>query len=1694
MSSDRVSLKLRRIADVTKKPRERFTALTDMKNEGFTEAETREIFSKGTNGVTVQQLYSEFTQASDVESETRGKQLTVTEVLGVMGILRSLLIHNAEKVASESWYLPFFEQQVLCYLHVENHIAVRRAALELLVAVIEIKFAPKFVAPVATSPTDEVASQRQDSSGSVVDRATVNLLLSAIDWDFFRATYNAPIVLPNFILEIRQTRHHFVPTRLRSITAGTDVDREKEAMAMLRLVLLDVFTTPALPGPPRVAFWYNFLYCHVLPIVLPVQGYRAGVVRIQTWDGFAHGKHRRMHQLLIDSLQHLRSDPSRFAATFGSSLDSMKLALMIITDVLRDPDASEAPSAVKACVMLTSFLRNPPAFFEAAVHEVLGSWVGEGLPDACVGFLVAASSSSSDLGVFQALVEAYCELLLVAVQSSAVRLSDATRDKATLRIGHIAGALSRAAAAKPSVHLDEVVPYTCQAFWTAISYTIPIASSRFTSLTSPIFLSVEAAIVAAGTAPGATAHPPLSYMIRCWSYLVLYACRAFAALDRSALPSFAFPLSSSSTASASGPSGGGATAVALLEFRSKRMPVPTEQCSRSICEAMRTASAVSSSGDPIHNPALGVLTEALHNLLHNLVDDSLPTRKGKCIALCEVVRILCHGSRSGALSSLPSPSLFFVEPDSLAKMVVPYLMIASHLAETPAGPQDQWPPAAGKPKLSIVAKEALECMSELLALPRSPGRPMDRTVFSLVMNRIDEVLAQGLSGAVNLEECPGRILSQLARNNTSSLASRPSGSVFVNGHQGITLYSHRLFSTALAVFSEIEPMKGSALTSFLDSKSAALNTAQWAMTFLLGHEGLDENKALENNESLISAFGNALRSTYSGDGHILIFVRTVWQAITPAQAKYPHGQLTRTCAQLFSLVLRCSQPIVLDSTSWSVLCGLADIVCVHWNTLDRSQSMLPHYSSSLLLVESLIERMSLGTPSEVSVVDLLYSRFVTTLCATIMYHVNNWLSTRYTGEALLMMLSLLSDLTTRAGRLHIFSYAPQPHHRVPLAQLVADVCNFILCANTTHRYAISHIPGSPKERRMNIMRITNAYELIQEAELDSSNSKRPHQGATSAAVFLVVPPEEASGRKWSGPAVTVSTGEGQGSTTAGDTPAAGTPNPASPLQPNLLSPSAVGHAAQEIHQSLLLLESTVPNEVSDRHEWRGLFNSTSSENTNCGQSLLDSGFKVGDFSALYLREESLDSGGRRRLLLESHTAVGNFAWLVDACVCPSHEASVSAQSTQERAQVPIVNLKEPAATLESILEDYAGPHTCPRELSGKALTFSSPLVSSTSIEHRREQSLTSFVPATFPVNKFQLAAKRDKNGFGGAAGSSVASGEQKRDDAAPIPTSPLSSSSPCTPAQTPAASVAASPLSIVKLSRATILFSFAVSIGLTGLPDPSVKVKPHSSSVHGSSFYKLMGQEQLPLLFDSVRPGPGELTDGDTNPRVRSQTQIAVLNFSCSSATNAMQRDLFSHFGVGDLSSSSSKDTAAKTSSWQAASGHDVVLFLLDRPRALTITNEQIFHVVLCDSYLAVASAWAQIKQQYNGTVATACVLLAPGPSQETVFSFCGRTSDAAPLLAPISDGTAVTMPQVALMLRAAAITSCGPFRRCLRNSSTVIAATSSLSSSQQQFLAGSGSASGQVKEQPLGARAVRDSFIRALRPSAADMATVFSL
>ncbi|CUF60745.1 Hypothetical protein, putative [Bodo saltans] len=949
--SERVANKLKQLTLAKRTTRERMQSLieTRMPSEGFTVDDFRELYSKHASLILA--LYQEFMTTVDGEATSKGKLLSTIEAGNVMFVLKDLMIYNASKIAhGDGWELPFFLKELPCFLHQETHIIVRRQGVDALATLISLRAA---AAPAASS-MEEGGSD--GVAATLVP--LMHLLLSSLDWEFLRTTYGSVTTLPNIISgDVRRGRHDCLPPRARySATSNGADERLRETTAMLKRLIVESLTDKPdspLSSPQALQLWTNYFHHHIAPLFTPTIALASGLVHGATLHGFLSGVHPVVHGVLVDLIAQLTSPQrddlvksGRLLQTIAATSAGAKFVIGILTEAVRNPSVETAAFNLKALTLWSTCLRQlggavvaetSTSFSTAAfvalpevrqhVYWWLGNVLGGGDGDNTIHVAATllslqvqnceASSATSSalpslapsplvvLGSLQGLVEAYAEWMMLVASSGATSAASsvasasqcvpiAIREQAVNRLAVLAAELSVEAASKSSPHLDEVIPYTVQAFWVAAVSTVPLYGSVFLGSVHPVLCEMERRLK---HTPSAAAATTALYMVRSWVAVVQHHVKVLIAPTHSKLVPFTWP-STSNTQSISGTA---AASSPLLEYRLKRCPIIVEGATRAVASLLSGTFAQHAEVSPF------VATfEAFHNLLANFEQDTYTTQQAKTSATVDALRVLIDHSRnwSGQLPTSPhqkhsdptaSPmappvlnAVLPIEPDSLLKVFAPYLLLQSRLSESSTSAKSCASGGLIKPATSFsssvtstttpsggssgqrwmagVAKDALETLCEIISLataerwgPSSenevetdntlydtestpaakPQLPMTPVLSAVVLDRLREVLHSIRSGELLRTDhlcgdVPGRMIAALFRNATTEILLGKPSSHFLCSTNAAMPYGmlDELEASALWVLNRFPTEANGAVTSpnSGDVFTAALTCLMWTLS------------------------------------------------------------------------------------------------------------------------------------------------------------------------------------------------------------------------------------------------------------------------------------------------------------------------------------------------------------------------------------------------------------------------------------------------------------------------------------------------------------------------------------------------------------------------------------------------------------------------------------------------------------------------------------------------------------------------------------------------------------------------------------------------------------------------------------------------------------------------------------------------
>ena len=746
--SDRVQARVKQLSNAQKKTKERFQILVDcVAVDGFSRAELTEFYVK--NSQHHLQLYQEYIASADAEA-AKGRLLSVQEAVRAAGVFQELVRTGDTTIVRTEWA----EREAFALIHQENHVAVRRAGLEAFCTYVGCRYA---------------------ATGTPCPKLLLDAIVSAIDWDCLRGSHSCAITLPPNIGEVRRSRHDSFPPRARQ-SSSSDDERNAEVTKTIHWITSGVFNDNS--SEAAATFWFNFFCNFVAPVLFPVGCFRCGILSERSLHGF-QTPHRLVLPLLVEMVELLSKNPQQHQWTFGSSQKAEKLGLLILTEVIANPSHILAPSSLRALTTFVHLIMNPTTHFGAVAEEILGDALENGNVGVCVALLLPpADDLSLPIGIYQSVVEAYAELLLVVVQceSPVLRFTDGFRARCVEAIASICTELTRLSVSRPSPIVEEPLPYVVQAFWVAAALACPIFSAEFGEKFVPMVHDLEVAVASSGSA--------VPYLTRCWTMQVVWLFRVMAAPASAKSVPLNWPLPSVSKSSP-GPE--------LNTYRFSRQQASAYVVARTFQQ--RTSS---------EEQLFFVASEALHNLLYNVDADAPVTQDRKGSALCESMRLLCDANRHGTIAA---------NPNTLLKLVAPYLLILSALRK-PNG------------LLTDGAVEALEAMGDCLSMQPPLAEALDRRLFTVVADRLHQTLTCCLRTPEGNAEVFCRVMVALFRSNTSTVAGRPTSSFFTVTHQGALVLLECLADCAMRVLQSPDNSRVPHNVA-VDAKTAVLGFFQW---------------------------------------------------------------------------------------------------------------------------------------------------------------------------------------------------------------------------------------------------------------------------------------------------------------------------------------------------------------------------------------------------------------------------------------------------------------------------------------------------------------------------------------------------------------------------------------------------------------------------------------------------------------------------------------------------------------------------------------------------------------------------------------------------------------------------------------------------------------------------------------------------
>lgn len=1316
--SERVANKLKQLTVVKKTSKERFQALCDARQvENFTLDELRELYGK--NSMLLLQLYQEFVSTADQEASTKGKLLTTQEASALVQVLKDLMQFNSAKITQTEWELKFFEKEVLCFLHQECHATAKRNGFEALALLIDIR---------CSSP-----------SAPFEERQTwLQCLLSALDWEYLRSSYGNFVSLPSWISEVRKGRHDCVPPRSRVTTAGSE-EREKECLAMLKRVVVDPFATKE-TTPEALSFWLKALFEHIAPLFLPQCSQKAGLIDCDTLHGFLQGVHKKIHSVFVDLIHSLTTRPEligvdRMARTIGSTVEGTRFVFWALVECVRDPSIELISSSVKALSCLVTFVKqytvisgtggSKPVQILPLAHEcgevILHDLLSNNTAHLVVAFLLPmAEWIAIPVPVFQTVVESFVELFFVvaATPLSGITIPQTTKETAVSRLAMLASELASLNLKRPSSVIDDVIGYATQAFWAAVMSVVPPSTTVFSEKILPIVQGIE---------KNMTSLPPASpppYLIKCWVHLVVQHVKVFIAPPQGKLMPYAWPAGPLVSQATGNPS-----TSALLEFRVRRTSIGADLITKKLAQMMcsepqsvNNNSSLAAEPPLAESAAFVACSEAIHSTLQHYDTDSYITQKAKGQCLFDALRLFCDAIRSGNI---------VLEPDSLLKVVAPYLILQSHLTESPNAvvSNGSFHASQGQnmPHMSPVARDALENICEIISLASSErypsmidslyddgdsvgsAAPLNPVVLVVLLDRCRDVLQSVRNGKLEGDDVESRMITQLFKGNTTSMVGRPTSFLLTNEQLIPLTLLDEIFAASLRLLVEKERPKQTQV-SFLDAKASALNALLWSFA--------------TDRRPEVGSLAERLR-------RLLAAIRTMIQ-----QGKYPSVQLVKLLSALITQRLRARTDAIdgeSDRESFHdeepLLLELLEILLAHWNVLERNSSQL--YASVMNVIETLedlfrhyqtikqLDEENQGGVDEDTrpaasrkFLFQVYQFTVTALAGATLYHTYNWIQSRSCGDALLQLVHLLAEVTTRIGYLRIISYnRDSTQYAVPLVQLLADVVEMTQVGTTRQKYAVG-VPASSKEYCCSVSAVESAYQLMRDG-LEAQ--AMGYQQTSINSSLVMIPPQDESARRWIG---------------------SSTPHPTE-VQVDTLLPQQVANAGLELLDSLFVHVAGFP--LPDPH-CCGFEDQTPKDSDGIAERR--SVFRISKSQILSVESRMLEP---EVIFLRSASVLQSSGWIVRPPVYPTQENCT--KSAEATATLPLIQRKAAVltTTLEGHLEDFAGSNIPPRELVEDASDDVYPPIT-LATSSSAASSLVAFtkVRPPFPTDDISLP-KADKN-------------------------------------------------------------------------------------------------------------------------------------------------------------------------------------------------------------------------------------------------------------------------------------------------------------------------------------------------------------
>ena len=230
MSDPKLVSREKKIFDASGKIKDRFKLLVGVVEEEFTSQDITSMYRRRAQNVV--DLYQGYVGQL-------GKVLTLEQALPVIEVLRRVLVVMHDSVR-DGWCQEYLGDEVERYLHIENHLSIRKIGLKLLLLYI-----------------DAVGSD------------CLGLLLSVFDWNTLRLMSDPQpgLFLPPSVRVLTEKRHSFIP---KKVGYKEDDNAQRDTM----ITFTEVFdflscTRERNPSYERIQFRWSLFKSTLAPILFP---------------------------------------------------------------------------------------------------------------------------------------------------------------------------------------------------------------------------------------------------------------------------------------------------------------------------------------------------------------------------------------------------------------------------------------------------------------------------------------------------------------------------------------------------------------------------------------------------------------------------------------------------------------------------------------------------------------------------------------------------------------------------------------------------------------------------------------------------------------------------------------------------------------------------------------------------------------------------------------------------------------------------------------------------------------------------------------------------------------------------------------------------------------------------------------------------------------------------------------------------------------------------------------------------------------------------------------------------------------------------------------------------------------------------------------------------------------------------------